>query len=52
MSVWTDWDPLEEVIVGDCYEPGTLNWFIEPDLQDSFNKILLETKQEIGRAHV
>jgi hypothetical protein len=47
MSVWTDWDPLEEVIVGDCYAPGTLNWCIESELQDSFNTILAETKQDL-----
>ena len=47
MSVWTDWDPLEEVIVGDCYAPGALDWFIEPALQDSFNTVLAETKQDL-----
>ena len=47
MSVWTDWDPLEEVIVGDCYAPGTLNWFVEPALQDEFNNVLAETKQDL-----
>jgi len=47
MSVWTDWDPLEEVIVGNCHAPGALNWFIESDLQDSFNTILAETKQDL-----
>lgn len=47
MSVWTDWDPLEEIIVGDCYAPGTLNWFVESELQDSFNIILAETKQDL-----
>jgi N-dimethylarginine dimethylaminohydrolase len=48
MSVWTNWDPLEEVIVGDCYEPGSLDWYIEPKLQSDFNKILDETKQDLG----
>ncbi len=47
MSVWTDWDPLEEIIVGDCYAPGSLNWFIESELQDSFNCVLAETKQDL-----
>ena len=52
MSVWTDWDPLEEVIVGNCYEPGDLNWFIEPTLQDEFNNILAETKQDLDNLAV
>jgi glycine amidinotransferase len=47
MSVWTDWDPLEEVIVGDCYAPDALNWFVEPALQNEFNNILEETKQDL-----
>ena len=48
MTVWTDWDPLEEVIVGDCYAPGALNWVVEPTLQDEFNTILAETKQDLN----
>jgi hypothetical protein len=52
MSVWTDWDPLEEIIVGDCYAPGALNWFIESELQDSFNTILIETKQDLDNLAV
>ena len=52
MSVWTDWDPLEEVIVGDCYAPGDLDWFIEFDLQDSFDTILAETKQDLDNLAV
>ena len=47
MSVWTDWDPLEEVIVGDCYSPGDLDWFVESSLQDEFNTILAETKHDL-----
>ena len=47
MSVWTDWDPLEEVVVGDCYSPGVLDWSIDPALQESFNTVLAETKQDL-----
>ena len=47
MSVWTDWDPLEQVIVGDCYKPGDLDWFVEPSLQDEFNTILEQTKHDL-----
>lgn len=52
MSVWTNWDPLEEIIVGDCYAPGTLDWFIESELQDSFNTVLAETKQDLNELSV
>ena len=39
MTVWTEWDPLEEVIVGDCRPtyPGV------PEL----DKILTETKEDL-----
>ena len=48
MSVWTNWDPLEEVIVGDCYAPGDLNWSIPTELQPAFNHVLEETKQDLN----
>lgn len=47
MSIWTNWDPLEEVIVGDCYKPTTFDNFIPTELQDQFNKILEETKEDL-----
>jgi hypothetical protein len=47
MSVYTEWDLLEEVIVGDCYSPGDLDWCIPPDHVDEFNNILTETKSDL-----
>ena len=47
MTVWTEWDPLEEIIVGDCYKPGDLNWSVDSAVQDSLNQILVETKQDL-----
>ena len=47
MSVWTDWDPLEEVIVGDCYAPGDLDWCIPTEYLNAFNRILFETKEDL-----
>lgn len=52
MSVWTNWDPLEEVIVGNCHAPDTFNWFVEPALQDEFNNILEETKKDLDNLAV
>ena len=52
MSVWTDWDTLEEIIVGNCHAPGALDWFVEPELQDSFNTVLAETKQDLDNLAV
>jgi hypothetical protein len=47
MTVWTNWDPLEEVIVGDCYAPGDLDWAIPSEFQSAFNTVLEETKQDL-----
>lgn len=47
VSVWTNWDPLEEVIVGDCYAPGDLDWCIPTEHLDAFNRILFETKEDL-----
>jgi hypothetical protein len=47
VSVWTNWDPLEEVIVGDCYDPGDLDWCIPGEHLAAFNRILLETKEDL-----
>lgn len=49
MSVYTEWDPLEEIIVGDCYSPGDLDWCIPLDHIDEFNNILLETKSDLDK---
>lgn len=52
MSVWTDWDLLEEIIVGDCYAPGDLDWCIPAEHQSEFNRILFETKEDLDSLEV
>jgi len=47
VSVWTNWDPLEEVIVGDCYAPGDLDWCIPREHLEAFNRILKETREDL-----
>jgi hypothetical protein len=47
MSIWTNWDPLEEVIVGDCYAPGDLDWLVDQEARHDFNIILKETKEDL-----
>jgi glycine amidinotransferase len=47
MSVYTEWDPLEEIIVGDCYSPGDLDWCIPPDQRSAFDTMLMETKSDL-----
>lgn len=47
MSIWTNWDPLEEVIVGDSYLPGDMDWALDSEVKDPFNQILKETKEDL-----
>jgi N-dimethylarginine dimethylaminohydrolase len=45
--IYTEFDPLQTVIVGDCYAPGDLDYFLPKDSTSSFNRILEETKQDL-----
>ena len=47
MSCWTEWDPLEEVIVGDSFLIDDLDWQLPPSTKDKFAKILEETKEDL-----
>lgn len=44
--VYTEYDPLEEVIVADSYLPGDLDHLFPENCLSSFNQILEETKQD------
>ena len=44
--VYTEYDPLEEVIVADCYAPGDLDHLFPEKPLGPFNRILEETKQD------
>ena len=44
--VYTEYDPLEEVIVADSYLPGDLDHLFPNKALSSFNRILDETKQD------
>lgn len=47
MSVWTNWDPLEEVIVGNCPSQSDPSWHLEPKAREMFDEILRETKEDL-----
>lgn len=46
--IYTEFDPLQEVIVGDCYAPGDVDNFLPKKSISNFNKILEETKQDLN----
>ena len=45
--MYTEFDPLQEVIVGDSYSPGDLDNLLPKQSISGFNKILEETKQDL-----
>jgi len=47
--VYTEYDPLEEVIVADSYLPGDLDHLFPNHSLISFNRILEETKEDFDR---
>ena len=47
MSIWTNWDPLEEVIVGNCYASIPAQWSLDNETRTLLNKILKETKEDL-----
>lgn len=52
MTIYTNWDPLEEVIVGNCYSAVPLDWEIDPDSRSLLNRILTETKEDLDTLSV
>lgn len=47
--IYTEYDPLEEVIVADSYIPGDLDHLLPYRSLSLFNKILEETKEDFDR---
>ena len=48
MAIWTEWDKLTDVIVGDCHSPGSFDHLLPPGkTTDNFNLILEETKEDL-----
>ena len=45
--IYTEYDPLQSVIVGDTYAPGDVDHLLHKNNTSQFNKILEETKQDL-----
>ena len=45
--IYTEFDPLQEVIVGDSYSPGDIDHLLPKRSLIGFNKILEETKEDL-----
>jgi len=47
MSIYTNWDPLELCIVGNCLTEVPDTWSIDPKAKPLLEKILKETKEDL-----
>lgn len=47
--IYTEYDPLESVIVGDTYAPGDVDHLLTAGNTAQFNRILEETKQDLDQ---
>lgn len=52
MSIWTNWDPLKEVIVGNCHSDIPSSWNIAGDSKKLLGQILKETKEDLDNLSV
>jgi len=49
MSIYTNWDRLQEVIVGNCYDSVPENTNLGKDQKRLLNRILSETKEDLDK---
>jgi len=47
MTIWTEWDKLTDVIVGDCHSSGSFDHLLDTSTASSLNRILDETKEDL-----
>lgn len=47
VQIHSEFQPLEEIILGDCYEPGTVKHGFKGDAAKHFERILAETKEDL-----
>jgi len=47
MSIFTNWDELEEVVVGNCPNEAPRNWTLSKEILNVFDIILSETKEDL-----
>ena len=48
VNAWNGWDPLRQVILGDCWQPDMFDDVKDPELRDMLQKILYETKEDLA----
>ena len=47
MSIYTNWDPLQTVIVGNCVSESDPSWDFKGKAKLMFDRILKETKEDL-----
>ena len=49
MAIWTEWDKLTDVIIGDCHSPGSFDHLLPTSASSKLNTILDETKEDLNK---
>lgn len=47
VSIYSEFQPLEEVLVGQAYPPGSFDYSSDSELKDGLDKILSETEEDL-----
>ena len=48
VNSWTHWQPLKQVVLGNCFEPEFFEDVKDTKLRDSLQKIIYETKEDLN----
>ena len=47
VNAWNGWDPLKQVILGNCFAPEFFEEIGDPKLRDLLQQILYETQEDL-----
>ena len=48
VNSWTHWQPLKQVVLGNCFEPEFFEDVKDTKLRDSLQRIIHETKEDLN----
>ena len=48
VNSWTHWQPLKQVVLGNCFEPEFFEYVKDTKLRDSLLRIIHETKEDLN----
>ena len=48
VNSWTHWQPLKQIVLGNCFEPEFFEDVKDTKLRDSLQRIIHETKEDLN----